>query len=594
MNILKSIIHCFIILYCAISFASETYLQRFHQYWEWNEHFPPIVTPAFLNFIQESKPLSNKLRNRYLHLLAYQKNWAQFITLYQSSSDTTLQCLQLSAQLHLNQTDNFLTRAKQLWLTGQSLPNSCDDLIHWLSKTQASYNDLLRQRLLLAFNNNNLNLSRYLIKQLPSTGLAEADLLTKISQNPRIIAKLSPSSLHAQFYLFGLKCLISKNMPLAIEYYHSAKAQSLLSESQKQSFLVMLVTYQAIRNDKATLIWFNKIKSQNYTLELIEWQIRYALRHHQWQNVLNLSQLKLVSKEPTWIYWHARAMNMLGNTTQAKLLYESLAKTRSYYGFLASRQLKTPFHFQDELAAPNAHLLSAYLPILNQIKFAYNNQQKPDASRMISDFSLELSPAEHRALIYWVMFSLHWPAKAILMANTPELINMLSLRFPLTHQPLITIHAQNYHIPPELIFAVIRQESGFRDEVISSAGAHGLMQLMPSTAKKVAQSKKIMYHQARELFASHKNIQLGTAYLQMLAQVFKAHPVLMAAAYNAGPRQVKLWLRENASQPVDIWIETIPWRETRNYIKNIVAFYLVYQYRMKQTSDIKPLMKMMY
>lgn len=575
------------------SISAQTYVERFQQYWEWNEHFPPIVTTDFLNFIQEPKPLSIKLRNRYLYYLARQKDWTQLVNIYKPTADISLECLNLTAQVHLNSGTNIMPRASQLWETGQPLPTSCNEMSTWLSKKQEVFQTLIKKRLPLVLEKNNVNLARYLIKRSENGGQKEADLLSKIAQNPKIIGNVGSTNnwLSSQLYLFGLKRLISLNMPLAIQYFQSAHAQKLLSAAQKQFFLQMLVTYQAIRNDKATLIWFKQINPQYYTSELLEWQIRYAIRNHDWKHVITIAKLPQLDKDHCWIYWQARAFEALGNMGKAKQLYLSIANLRSYYGFLASIKLKTKFQFQDEVASPNTRLLSAYQPILNQIRTAFLHNHKLDASRMLSDFSLELTKPEKRALIYWVMYSLKWPAKAILMSNEPNMMNLLALRFPLTHKPLIKTHAQNYHIPPELIFAVIRQESGFREEVVSSAGAHGLMQLMPTTAKKIAQAKKIPYRQAKELFISQKNIQLGAAYLHTLASVFQSHPVLMAAAYNAGPRQTRLWQKANPSQPIDIWIETIPWRETRNYIKNVIAFYLVYQYRMKQTPDLTPLMR---
>ena len=88
------------------------------------------------------------------------------------------------------------------------------------------------------------------------------------------------------------------------------------------------------------------------------------------------------------------------------------------------------------------------------------------------------------------------------------------------------------------------------------------------------------------IFTSNKNINIGIAYLQQLAKRFSQHPVLMAAAYNAGPRQAYYWLKNHPPKEIDVWIETLPWQETRNYLKNVTAFYVVYQYRLKQKPDM--------
>ena len=137
----------------------------------------------------------------------------------------------------------------------------------------------------------------------------------------------------------------------------------------------------------------------------------------------------------------------------------------------------------------------------------------------------------------------------------------------------------------------------FRSQIISHANAFGLMQLLPSTALLVSRKKNIPYQSNQDLFKPEKNIQLGINYLSLLFETFK-HPTLVMAAYNAGPNRVKQWLSQGVSQPVDIWIETLPWHETRNYLKNIIAFDAVYQHLNHKPVTIsnyfKPLPKIKY
>jgi soluble lytic murein transglycosylase len=126
---------------------------------------------------------------------------------------------------------------------------------------------------------------------------------------------------------------------------------------------------------------------------------------------------------------------------------------------------------------------------------------------------------------------------------------------------------------------------------VSSAGAHGLMQIMPTTAKSISKYGKIAYLDKKQLFLSQKNIQIGAAYLQQLTKRFHNHPILIAAAYNAGPRQAAYWQKNHSPKEIDVWVETLPWQETRNYLKNIIAFYAVYQYRMQRKSDLTPFLQ---
>jgi soluble lytic murein transglycosylase len=112
------------------------------------------------------------------------------------------------------------------------------------------------------------------------------------------------------------------------------------------------------------------------------------------------------------------------------------------------------------------------------------------------------------------------------------------------------------------------------------------MQILPRTAKTIAKQEKIPYFDAKELFHPEKNLQIGVAYINTLHHQFKAHPVLIMAAYNAGPKQVRHWVTRHSPKEMDVWIETLPWQETRNYLKNVISFYAVYQYRMQQKPNL--------
>ena len=172
------------------------------------------------------------------------------------------------------------------------------------------------------------------------------------------------------------------------------------------------------------------------------------------------------------------------------------------------------------------------------------------------DFSSELPHHEKAALTHWIMHSLKWYNKAIALSNDEALKNHLSLRFPLVYHDIITQMAATHRLPSAFVYAIIRQESAFQTQGLSAVGARGLMQLMPSTASMVAKLQHLPYRQ-RDLSQSPRlNIALGTAYLRLLAPRFQQHPILMAAAYNAGPTQVRRWLNEKSAQDIDVWIET--------------------------------------
>jgi len=157
----------------------------------------------------------------------------------------------------------------------------------------------------------------------------------------------------------------------------------------------------------------------------------------------------------------------------------------------------------------------------------------------------------------------------------------LETRFPVLHRHEFAAQARHNDLPMPLLFAVARQESAFRADALSPAGARGLMQLMPATATEVAQRHGIPYRGPQQLLDPAVNIQLGTRYYRDMLRRFQDNRILATAAYNAGPGRVRQWLERSGGRlPFDAWIEAIPFQETRNYVQNVLAFSAIYAHRL--------------
>jgi soluble lytic murein transglycosylase len=177
-----------------------------------------------------------------------------------------------------------------------------------------------------------------------------------------------------------------------------------------------------------------------------------------------------------------------------------------------------------------------------------------------------------------------WPTIAIFTSAKAHEWNDMALRFPLIYANQIDLHAAKHQIDPALIFGLLRQESAFDETADSSAGAKGLMQVMPKTAKEIATELKQVWQRDSSLFNPKLNIQYGSFYYKKLLEEFDQHPLLATAAYNAGPKKVKRWLPNNQALPGDIWIELIPYKETREYVSSVMQYALIYQQRLHRDS----------
>jgi len=588
-----------ILLFCLTFFLSTTvfalsgqaYMNRFTTWLAWNEQLPQTASTELNTFIQEDTPLAKKLREKWLYQLARKREWAQYLQYYKPSADNGLVCLSIIAQYELGEIDKAEEETKKQWLTGDSQPPICNQLFKKLLTSENFDEKLITTRIQLALAARNLELALALLKQYKTPRINAAKLLQKIANRPTLISTLDSGELAGDFYLYGLKKLVSSNLNQAVNFWNTPKAKALLNQQQQQEFLVFITIYKALRNSPDTLQWFKKIKPAYYNNTLMEWQIRFALTRQNWKEVARLIQAYSEKDNPCWQYWLARALQAQGQVQQAQIIYENLANNRHYYGFLASFRINKNPALHEEKPVTNPAILAPYQPLLKLVEKLYNSGNMVGASRLLNDFASELPREDNSALVYWISHHLQWYEKSIHLSSNEALNNQLTLRFPLAYQSVISRYAQQYNVPAAFILAIIKQESGFRNAVTSRAGARGLMQLMPATASMVARLQKISFTHPSQLFVSDKNINLGVAYLSQLYKRYDKHLVLIAAAYNAGPRQLNYWLAHHQPKEIDLWVETLPWQETRNYLKNVIAFYTVYQYRMQLQTDYQQILR---
>jgi soluble lytic murein transglycosylase len=158
----------------------------------------------------------------------------------------------------------------------------------------------------------------------------------------------------------------------------------------------------------------------------------------------------------------------------------------------------------------------------------------------------------------------------------------LELRFPLKYLGQVQNYADWQDLDPAFILGLIRQESMLDKNARSEVGAHGLMQIMPETAQQIARNLREAWHTENVLSNPDVNIKYGAYYFKQLLNKFDGHFVLAVAAYNAGPYRVMKWLPKNRSLPADIWIETIPFNETRKYVISVLSYAIIYQQLIKR------------
>lgn len=316
------------------------------------------------------------------------------------------------------------------------------------------------------------------------------------------------------------------------------------------------------------------------------WRVRMALRSLDWQAALkHLDNLPVAEQKlPRWQYWRARSLNSLGFVGAAEKIYRQLATKFEYHGFLAADQLGIPYRIDVSEPTINKDEVDKFLSnpkVERSIEYFLANigwEGRGSWNGVLKDASdQQLIAAAHVAL------SIGWYDRAYAAIKRSSQKSALAFLFPTPYQELVSRTAAEHIVNESFVYGVMRQESGFIPDVRSPAGAVGLMQLMPGTAKDMG--KKLgLKAPVWKLIDSELNIRLGIAYLNFVLQRFDNSIVLAAAAYNAGPHRVERWVErwvEGESLPADVWVETIPFDETRKYVRRVLFNATVSDWRLQ-------------
>ncbi|MGZ8224372.1 MAG: transglycosylase SLT domain-containing protein, partial [Methylobacter sp.] len=325
-----------------------------------------------------------------------------------------------------------------------------------------------------------------------------------------------------------------------------------------------------------------------------EWKVRAALLEQNWQHVADaLIGLKFEEREePRWQYWLARSLNEAGNILQAQTVYAKLAADRSFYGFLAADTINKPYQLLNKPVSFGENELQALtnendFKEIQELKFL--NREKEAQQQWW--FAVKKLPKARLMTAAKLAQQWQWDQVAIITLVKADYWDDLALRFPLNYLSQVQNNAYRQNLDPAIVFGLMRQESMLDKNAHSPVGAKGLMQLMPKTGKQIARDLNEQWQSENSLFNPDINIKYGSYYYRQLLNRFNGHFALATAAYNAGPGRVVNWLPVDKSVPADIWVETIPFRETRKYVTSVLSYAMIYQQRLQRnTLKIKNLM----
>ncbi|MEO8778486.1 MAG: transglycosylase SLT domain-containing protein, partial [Rhodanobacter sp.] len=355
------------------------------------------------------------------------------------------------------------------------------------------------------------------------------------------------------------------------------------SQTQRDDILRALALFQAFDFDDGALARLNALPPAAQDDSTREWRARVALAHRNWPEVLAAiaAMPPALQQDGEWQYFRARALAATGAAPQARQQFEALAGQPTYFGFMAADQLQQPYAIcpltLDDDARREQELLTQ--PGL-QRAFELFAVDLPQLARREWTQALQGADAATLRLAADLANRRGWYDRAVFTLNHGEALRLYDLRFPLASQDGLVPQAEQAGIPPAWAYAILRAESAWMSDARSGANARGLMQLLPGTAALVAKRSGMNWAGAASLYDPAVNIALGTRYLAQMAQRFNGSIWLASAAYNAGPNRVDRWLATRSALAPDLFVATMPYKETREYVARVMAFSVIYDWRL--------------
>jgi len=539
----------------------------------------------------QTLPITYSLRTYALNEKYHSKQWADVIKLSQADDNTIYQCMNLTALYRSNKRKQALAGVNDIWLNGNSLPKTCNKILKLWQQAGMQTSEITLQRIELTLINREGRLAKYLAKSLNKKDKATYLYWKKLYNKPHLLTQKHYWEKRGHYANVMMKIAIERltyrSLDKAIKILPNIEKNIGFTKAIQQKLKSKIALKALLKNKKSSTHWLKKINWEYITAAQQEQVLRHFVVKKQWEVVKSLyTTHKSQSGDVlAWQYWYASALEKTKNTEQAKNLFKEIAKKRRYYGFLASDKLGIDYSL-------NHHALPKEPEIINELEsnghllrakeFYLLGEDLParrEWYRLVKSLTEQQRYGASHIANQW-----GWHNRTIITLTMTEQKDDLDLRFPMPYQPQFSSQAKSRAMKTSWPLAIARQESAFLPNATSSAGAKGLMQILPSTAKIQARREGIPYKSRKQLLDPAFNIKLGTAYLNEMLGLFDNNLAVAAAAYNAGPHRVKRWVKQSLAQ--DQWIESIPYKETRNYVKNVLSYAVIYQHHLDQVGKM--------
>ena len=541
-------------------------------------------------------PMADLVRIHWLDRLARQHRWARFLEVYASLSprrvETRLECLRARALLETDDNLAGFEATARLWRVPKSQHKSCDRTFKLWAQRGGRTSEHLWHRIEISLRRGNRGLAAYIARMLdqPDRGIAER-WIRDYRRPARIAARASRvrrEPAWRQPVATAIASIARRNPGAAARAWRavSEDASSLPAELDAFASWRIGLGYAQDHRIPEAVEWIERVPRADRSPRLLGILALLSIAEGRWTDALDaLDALPTDTRsELQWQYWRARTLTALGRAEEAR--WAELAANRDYYGFLAADLIGAPYRIVQLPARSPAECIDriermgGYRRAVEFHALGFRNGFNREWSHLVGRLEgADLAAAAELATRHG------WYFEAIRGAARAGALDRLDLRFPIAWEDEAAAAAGEHGIDPAWVLATIRMESAFRPRARSSAGALGLMQIMPATGRRIARAAGVRHRGNRTLLDPRKNIRLGTAYLRRLLDRMHGNPALTSASYNAGPHRTERWLAAGEGLEPELWVEFVPYKETRQYVKRVMEYRIVYQRRLGVRTD---------
>lgn len=568
------------------------------------QHIDTTPNQDIQSFVQRHPHtvMSDQLYLAWAKKLASKQDWSVIRDQFPKQYSHTLDCYRATALIKTKDYAQGSQILNNIWQgKPKNLSKTCVSALGQLKGEDKISNDTLWQRIKAAMHKNEVTYAGRLAQHLPAEKQKLFEHWVKARKQPKThlpkLFELEQSPELMDIVTHGLERAALKKLGDALTLWDQAQKHFTFTEAERGYVESELGMWEAWRQKFVALKRFRDIPAEHRTDKGNEWMARIALRYQQWNDVLDAvnAMSPELAKDNTWQYWKAHALKETGKTQEANQIFTQLAHNATYYGFLAADQLGQAYPHVEATPPNRSQRIQGIKKLATYERWQeWQAQGRRDLARkewfrllkamdkdgVLAAAETAKSSGDANLAIWTVSRAKDW--------------NAVDLRFPMKYEQLVMNSAQEQGIRPEWVYGVMRRESAFDDQAMSHVKALGLMQLMPATARQVARKMRLPVKTRQEILQPKNNVQLGSAYLKEMLGRFSGDYIRATAAYNAGPGRIPKW-SPYKPMPAEQWVESIPFKETRSYVRAVMAYTTIYDHKLNEqrsqrlSSRLKPI-----